>query len=141
MPEWREGEGSLLLEVEVTGAVGNACLRRRCPSKAKLTRKSCRWTRQLTTVRKSKEIEEVTAVKAARSTEMEGGLVRREHIGEVGEEHRPLRIKAPPQKTRVVIRVESAKTQDYVTGQHPEKKWRSSTSSRAQSVSRSGRWL
>ena len=45
--------------------------------------------------------------------EGEGGFVKCEIKGE----QRPVRVKAPPQKRRVVIRVESAETQDYVSGQ------------------------
>ena len=64
-----------------------------------------------------KGIEEVTAVKDVQSTEMEGGYVMCEHIGEVGEEQQPVRGKAPPQKRTAVTRVESADTQDYLSGQ------------------------
>ena len=58
----------------------------------------------------------VTVVKDVHSTEMEGRYVMFEHTGEVGEEQQPVRVKAPPQKRRAVIRVESAETQDYVSG-------------------------
>ena len=53
---------------------------------------------------KSKDVEEVTAVKAAQSTEVEGGFV----ACEIERELPPVRVKAPPQKRRAVIRVESA---------------------------------
>ena len=39
------------------------------------------------------------------------------HTEEIGEEQSPARSKAPPQKTRAEIRVESAETQDNVSGQ------------------------
>ena len=61
---------------------------------------------------KSKDVEEVTAVKAAQSTEVEGGFV----ACETGRELQPVRVKAPPQKRRKGIRAESAATQDYVSG-------------------------
>ena len=46
---------------------------------------------------------------------MEGDFVVCEHLEEFGGEQSPTRIKAPPQKRRAVIRVESVETQDYVS--------------------------
>ena len=46
---------------------------------------------------------------------MEGEFVVCEQIEEIGQEQSPARVKAPPQKRRAVIRVESAETQDYVS--------------------------
>ena len=60
---------------------------------------------------------------------MEGGFV----ICEIGGELQPVRVKAPPQKRRAVIRVELAETQNYVL---VKKKLRTSALFRAQSVSR-----
>ena len=51
-------------------------------------------------VRKAKEFEEVTAVKDARRTEMEGGCIIREHIEEAQERRQPVRVKAPPQNRK-----------------------------------------
>ena len=68
-------------------------------------------------IQESKGVEEVTAMKDVQSTEMEGGFVMCEHTEEIGEEQRPARIKAPPQKRRAVIRLESAEAQDPVSGQ------------------------
>ena len=58
-------------------------------------------------------IKEVTVVKDVQSTGMEGGYV----MCEIGGEQQPVSVKAPPQKRRVVIRVESTEAQDYVSGQ------------------------
>ena len=46
---------------------------------------------------------------------MAGEFVVCEHIEEIGNEQSPAGVKAPPQKRRAVIRVESAETQDYVS--------------------------
>ena len=56
-------------------------------------------------------IEEVTAGKDVPSTEMEGCFVMYEIEGE----QQLVRVKAPPQKRRAVIRVESAETQDCIS--------------------------
>ena len=60
---------------------------------------------------KSQQFEEVASRKGAASTEAEGGSEMCETEGE----QQPVRVKAPPQKGRAVIRVESAETQDYVS--------------------------
>ena len=60
-----------------------------------------------------KRSEEVTVGNDAPSTEVEGGFV----MCEIGGEQQPVRVKAPPQKRRVVARAESAETQDHVSGQ------------------------
>ena len=67
--------------------------------------------------KESRGIEEVAAVKDVQGTGMEGGFVMCERMGEVGEERQPVRVKAPVWKRRAVIRVESAETQDTVSGQ------------------------
>ena len=52
------------------------------------------------------------------------------HTEEFGGEQSPARIKAPPQKRRSVVRVESAEAQDYVSRQQGleeivQKRWKS----------------
>ena len=104
--------------------LGRISLKRqwRCPPKVKQEEKEAANRSQ-----ESKGFEEVTAMKDAQSTEMEGGLVMCEHRRNCGEEQSPARIKAPPQKKRAVIRLESAETEDCVSGQqgleelHPER--------------------
>ena len=46
---------------------------------------------------------------------MEEECVVCEHAEEVGQEESAARVRAPPQKRRAVMRVESAETQDYVS--------------------------
>ena len=60
---------------------------------------------------KSQKFKEVATRKDVPSTEEEEGFV----MCEVGGEQQLVRVKA--QKRRVVIRLESAETQDYVSGQ------------------------
>ena len=62
--------------------------------------------------KKSRKFEEVAAGNDVPSTEAEGCFV----MCEIGGEQQPVRFKAPPQKRRGVIRVESAETQDCVSG-------------------------
>ena len=62
---------------------------------------------------------------------------------ERGGEQQPVRVKAPPQKRRVVIRVESAETQDCVSGlrgleELGQEDIGDTASFQAQSVSRDG---
>ena len=66
----------------------------------------------------SKGTEETTAVGDDHNSRMEEGFVVCEHIEEMWKERSPARVKAPPQKRRAVIRVESAHTQDYVSEPH-----------------------
>ena len=66
-------------------------------------------------MRKAKGTEETIVVGDGENSGMEEEFVVCEHIEEIEEEQSPLQAKAPPQKSRAVIRVESSETQDYVS--------------------------
>ena len=61
--------------------------------------------------------EETTAVEYEHGSGMEGEFVVWECVEESGKEQSPARVKAPPQKRRTMIRVESKEVQDYVSEQ------------------------
>ena len=63
----------------------------------------------------SKGTEGSTSVGDDHNSGMAGEFVVCEQIEEIGNEQSPARVKAPPQKRRAVIRVESAETQDYAS--------------------------
>ena len=123
MPKWMEGVEKLASECEVTRTAGSGSRNPEMeaerlsaevtPAKSEDDEKVLPMEEAVDCSQESKRIEEVTAGKHAPSTEMEGGFV----MCEIGGEQQPVRVKAPPQKRRAVIRVESAETQDYVSGQ------------------------
>ena len=63
----------------------------------------------------SKGTEGTASIGDGRDSGMEGEFVVCEHFEEIGKEQSPARVKAPLQKRRAVLRVESAEAQDYVS--------------------------
>ena len=109
-PKWKLGKRSLLLKVTRTAGSGS-----RTPeieaermfgevtnAKSEDNERVLPMEEARDCSQKSKDVEEVTAVKDAQSTEVEGGFV----ACEIGGELQPVRVKAPPQKRRTVIRVD-----------------------------------
>ena len=78
-----------------------------------MPKKSCRLKRQWIAVRKAKESKKLPPVKMLKALKWKEVFV----MCEIGAEQQLVRVKAPPQKRRAVIRVESVETQDYVSGQ------------------------
>ena len=89
------GSGSRTPEMEAERLSAEAM-----PVKSEVDEKVLPLEEALDCSQESQGIEDVTAVKAAQRTEMEGGFVMCEITGE----QQPVRVKAPPQKRRAVIR-------------------------------------